>query len=202
MSAAPAVELDAQYRQLREECGLVERPDRGLLVVGGADAAEYLQGQLTNDTEAIEPGGWIYAALLDRKGHMQADMRVLRPGDGPELWLDLEPEGLAAANRHLQMYKIGREVEVSDESEGHTLLSLIGPRATEIARAVESVDLRTNDGVDLILPVAEREGVREALLAAGAVEVAPAAAEILRIESGRPRFGAEMGTETMPAEAG
>ena len=51
--SAPTVELDAQYRQLREECGLVERPDRGLLIVSGPDAADYLQGQLTNDTEAM-----------------------------------------------------------------------------------------------------------------------------------------------------
>jgi len=196
------IEIDAQYRQLREECGLVEQPDRGLLIASGPEAAEYLQGQLTNDTEAIEPGRWIYAALLDRKGHMQADMRVLRPGEGPELWLDLEPEGLAAASRHLQMYKIGREVEVADASENHTLLSLIGPRATEVARGLESPSLRTEAGVDLIVPVAERDRVREALLAAGAVEVSPEAAEILRIEAGRPRFGAEMGTETMPAEAG
>ena len=197
-----AVEIDAQYRQLREECGLVERPDRGLLVVSGPEAAEYLQGQLTNDTEAIGPGEWIYAALLDRKGHMQADMRVLRPGEDPDLWLDLEPEGLAAATRHLQMYKIGREVEVRDESDGHTLLSLIGPRATEFARAVECAFLRTTEGVDLIVAAAERDAVREALLGAGAVEVSPEAAEILRIEAGRPRFGAEMGTATMPAEAG
>ncbi|MFL5872781.1 MAG: YgfZ/GcvT domain-containing protein [Solirubrobacterales bacterium] len=197
-----AVEIDAQYRQLREECGLVERPDRGLMVVSGPEAAEYLQGQLTNDTEAIGPGEWIHAALLDRKGHMQADMRVLRPGEGPDLWLDLEPEGLAAATRHLQMYKIGREVEVRDESEAHTLISLIGPRATEFARAVEATSLRTGEGVDLIVPAAERDRVREALLAAGAVEVSPEAAEILRIETGRPRFGAEMGTATMPAEAG
>jgi len=197
-----AIELDAQYRQLREECGLVERPDRGLLLVSGPEAAEYLQGQLTNDTDAIGPGEWIYAALLDRKGHMQADMRVLRPGEGPDLWLDIEPEGLTAAGRHLQMYKIGREVEVKDESEGHTLLSLIGPRATEFARAVESVSLRTDEGVDLVVPAAERDRVRDALLAAGAVEVSPEAAEILRIEAGRPRFGAEMGTATMPAEAG
>jgi folate-binding protein YgfZ len=200
--SAPTVELDAQYRQLREECGLVERPDRGLLIVGGPEAAEYLQGQLTNDTEAIEPGAWIYAALLDRKGHMQADMRVLRPGDGSELWLDLEPEGVAAASRHLQMYKIGREVEVTDASDEHVLLSLIGPRATEIARAVEAVALRTADGVDLIVPVAERDRLHAALTDAGAVEVSPEAAEILRIEAGRPRFGAEMGTATMPAEAG
>ena len=195
-------EIDAQYRQLREECGLVERPDRGLLVVSGPDAAEFLQGQLTNDTEAIEPGAWIYAALLNRKGHMQADMRVLRPGEGPELWLDLEPEGLAAASRHLQMYKIGREVEVADESAAHTLLSLIGPRTTEVARGVDCASLRTEAGVDLIVPLAERDRVRNALLGAGAVEVSAEAAEIVRIEAGRPRFGAEMGTETMPAEAG
>ena len=196
------IEIDAQYRQLREECGLVERPERGLLIVSGPEAADYLQGQLTNDVEAIEPGQWIYAALLDRKGHMQADMRVLRPGEGTELWLDLEPEGLAAASRHLQMYKIGREVEVADASDEYTLLSLIGPRATEIARAAEAATLRTEAGVDLIVPVAERDSARDSLLAAGAVLVSPEAAEILRIELGRPRFGAEMGTETMPAEAG
>jgi len=202
MSATPTVEIDAQYRQLREECGLVEWPDRGLLIASGSEAADYLQGQLTNDVEAIEPGRWIYAALLDRKGHMQADMRVLRPGEGPELWLDLEPEGLAAAGRHLQMYKIGREVGVANASEEHTLLSLIGPRATEFARSADGASLRTDAGVDLIVPIGERDRARDALLAAGAVEVSPEAAEIVRIEAGRPRFGAEMGAETMPAEAG
>jgi folate-binding protein YgfZ len=211
------IELDAQYRQLREECGLLERDGRGLLIVGGAEAAEYLQGQLTNDVEAIEPGEGAYAALLDRKGHMQADMRVLRPGEGHELWLDLEPEGLEAARRHLQMYKIGREVEVTDAGAERSLLSLIGPRAVEVAGTAplpenacetatvggaECLAVGTAVGIDLIVPAAERERVRGALLAAGAVEVAAEAAEILRIEAGRPRFGAEMGTETMPAEAG
>jgi tRNA-modifying protein YgfZ len=217
MNSPQTVELDAQYRQLREECGLVEYPDRGLLIVSGAEAAEYLQGQLTNDIEALVPGEWVYAALLDRKGHMQADMRVLRAGEGAELWLDLEPEGLEAARRHLQMYKVGREVEVRDASEEHLLLSLIGPRAVEVAGTaalpenacevatvggVECLAIGAGAGIDLIVPAAERERVRDALLAAGAVEVSPEAAEILRIEAGRPRFGAEMGSETMPAEAG
>jgi tRNA-modifying protein YgfZ len=216
VSTGIQIELDAQYRQLREECGLVEREDQGLLIVGGAEAAEYLQGQLTNDVEAIEPGAGAYAALLDRKGHMQADMRVLRPGE-PELWLAIEPEGLAAASRHLQMYKIGREVEVTDAGSKHALLTLIGPRAVEIAgsaplpeNACDAVTVGgagclavgTAAGVDLFVPAAERDRARGALLAAGAVAVSPEAAEILRIEAGRPRFGAEMGTETMPAEAG
>ena len=202
MSETITVELDAQYRQLREECGLLDRSGRGKLLVSGPDAAEYLQGQLTNDVEALEPGDGQYAALLDRKGHMQADMRVLRPGEGPDLWLLLEPEGVVAASRHLQMYKIGREVEVVDASDEYALLSLIGPRATEIVRAVEATALRTGEGVDLVVPVAERDQVSEALRRAGAVDVSVGAAEIVRIEAGRPRFGAEMGTATMPAEAG
>ena len=202
---------------MREECGLLERSGSGVLVVDGAEAAEYLQGQLTNDIEAIGPGEGAYAALLDRKGHMQADMRVLRPGEGPELWLLLEPEGLAAASRHLQMYKIGREVEVRDAGGERSLLSLIGPRAAEIAGSAplpenacetvtvggaECLAVGTPAGIDLVMPADERERARDALLAGGAAEVSAEAAEILRIEAGRPRFGAEMGTETMPAEAG
>ncbi|HWP33151.1 MAG TPA: hypothetical protein VNL97_05330, partial [Solirubrobacterales bacterium] len=93
MAEAVAVELDAQYRQLREECGLLDRSERGKLLVKGPEAAEYLQGQLTNEIEALAPGEGCYAALLDRKGHMQADMRVLRLADA-EIWVDTEAEAL------------------------------------------------------------------------------------------------------------
>jgi tRNA-modifying protein YgfZ len=210
------VELDAQYRQLREECGLLDRSERGKLQISGPDAAEYLQGQLTNDVEALEPGEGQYAALLDRKGHIQADMRVLRPA-ADEVWLDTEPEALAAARRHLEMYSVGREVKVVDVSEERVIFSLIGPRSVEIAgtaalpentceevvvAGVECLAAGTRDGIDLIAAATEAERLRGALLEAGAVAVSPEAAEILRIESGVPRFGAEMGTETMPAEAG
>jgi folate-binding protein YgfZ len=216
MSELMVLELDAQYRQLREECGLADRSERGKLLVAGADAAEYLQGQLTSDVEALEPGEGQYAALLDRKGHMQADMRVLRPA-AEEILLDTEPEALAAALRHLQMYSVGREVTVADLSGERAILSLIGPRSVEIAgtaplpeNACESTAVAgtaclaagTRFGIDLIVAAAEAERLRQALLDAGAAPVSAEAVEILRVELGVPRFGAEMGTETMPAEAG
>ncbi len=210
------VELDAQYRQLREECGVLDRSARGKLLVGGPEAAEYLQGQLTNDVEALAPGEGCYAALLDRKGHMQADMRVLRVAP-EEIWIDTEPEALEAARRHLQTYKIGREVEVADVSEERALLSLIGPRSAEIAttpplpphrcarvtaHGAECLAVGTRDGIDLVVTAGDAGRLREALIAAGAPDVTEEAAEILRIETGTPRFGAEMGPQTMPAEAG
>jgi folate-binding protein YgfZ len=216
MTTDAEIEIDAQYRQLREECGLLDRSGRGVIAVTGPDGAEYLQGQLTNDVEALEPGDGQYAALLDRKGHMQSDMRVLQVG-AEEILLDTEPVARDAVLRHLTMYSIGREVAVVDVSKERAILSLIGPRSAELAATavlpenaceetsvagVACVAAGTTDGIDLIVATSERDRLKGALLEAGAVEVAAAAAEILRIEAGRPRFGAEMGTETMPAEAG
>ncbi|HET9162924.1 MAG TPA: glycine cleavage T C-terminal barrel domain-containing protein [Solirubrobacterales bacterium] len=216
MNENTTVELDAQYRQLREECGLLDRSGRGKLIVSGPEAAEYLQGQLTNDIDALAPGEGQYAALLDRKGHMQADMRVLRIS-AEEIWIDTEPEALASALRHLETYKIGREVTVVDVGGERAILSLIGPRSVEIAATavlpefafeavavsgVECLAVGAGAGIDLIAKAADAPKLREALLAAGAAEVDAEAAEIVRIEAGTPRYGAEMSIETMPAEAG
>jgi folate-binding protein YgfZ len=216
MAEAVAVEIDAQYRQLREECGVLDRSDRGKLLVTGSEAAEYLQGQLTNDIEALQPGEGCYAALLDRKGHMQADMRVLVV-DGEKIWVDTEPEALAAAKRHLEMYKIGRDADVHDAASERAIVSLIGPRSAELAGSsplpeyfheeiavygIECPAVGTALGIDLIPHAENRERLIAALAATGAPAVDPAAAEIVRIESGIPRFGSEMDTATMPAEAG
>ena len=52
-----------------------------MLARAAREAAEFLQGQVTNDVEALAPGEGCYAALLDHKGKLRADMRVLRLGD-------------------------------------------------------------------------------------------------------------------------
>jgi folate-binding protein YgfZ len=209
------VELDAQYRQLREECGVLDRGGRGGIAVLGPDGADYLQGQLTNDVEALAVGEGQYAALLDRKGHLQTDLRVLRAGP-EEILLDFEPAARDAALRHLTMYSIGRDVQVVDATEERAILSLIGPRAAEIAgtpplpefaneratiAGIDCLAVGTRDGIDLFCPAAERERLLAALLEAGAAEVSAEAVEIVRVEAGVPRFGAEMDTATLPAEA-
>ena len=216
MPSATLPELDAQYRQLREEAGLVELGGRGVIAVSGPDAAEYLQGQLTNDIEALEPGAGCRAELLDRKGHIQADLRVTQPR-AEKIMLDTEGASTAAAVGHLTMYSIGREVSVSDRTADTAVLRVIGPRTEEvtgIARlapfavnesrigATDLLAVGTRDGLDLLLAAPALAEVRQELFGRGAAEVSPEAAEILRIESGDPRFGLDMGTKTMPAEAG
>lgn len=211
------VELDGQYRVLRDEAGMLERDERRLLACRGPDAAAYIHDQLTNDVASLEPGAGCYAALLDRKAHMQADLRVLRIADD-ELLLDCEAAGRDALGAHLGMYRVGRNVDFENLAESHTVLSVIGPaaatatgvgplapehahREVEVGGAAARA-VATDVGVDLICARGDLDALRAALAEAGVEAVDPAAAEIVRVESGRPRFGREMTTATIPQEAG
>jgi len=209
-------ELDAQYRVLRESAGAVARTDRRIIEVAGADAAEYLQGQLTNDVERLEPGAGCYAALLDRKGHMQGDLRVLRLDDA--FGIGTEEVAAPAVVAHLDRYRIGREVEIIDRTAELAVVSVIGPAAVQLAaggplgpeHAHREVDVggiaaravATDLGVDLIVARDEVERLFDRLAERAVERVDEAAAEIVRVESGRPRFGHEMTTATIPQEAG
>jgi tRNA-modifying protein YgfZ len=216
VSSAATVELDGQYRALRESVGLVDRV-HARLRFSGPDAADYLEGQLTNEIDSLEPGGGCYAALLDRKGHMQGDMRVLRIADD-EIWLDTEPVAAPRVLGHLDRYRIGRELEIDDVTDESAMISAIGPGAAAVA-GVEALRpeyahveleldgavcraIATDLGIDFGCAAGDRAAVRRALIEAGAVAVSEDAAEIARVESGRPRFGAEMDERTIPAEAG
>jgi folate-binding protein YgfZ len=210
------VEIDGQYRALREAAGVLVRESRRVIEVGGPEAADYLQGQVTNDVEALASGEGCYSALLDRKGHMQADMRILRLDDA--FGIGTEAIAAPAIIAHLERYKIGRDVEVLDRSGELAVLSVIGPAASELALGgplgpehahreeivggVSAVAIATDLGVDFTVARGEVVAIRDALLAAGVEPVSEAAAEIVRVESGRPRFGHEMTTATMPQEAG
>ena len=210
-------ELDAQYRAIREEAGLLDRSERGKLIVSGPEAIDYLQGQLTNELEALAAGQGCYAALLDRKAHVLADARVLIQADR-SVWLDTEAVALERLRKHLGTYKVGREVELEDVTGERAILSLLGPGAAAAAGVAqpgpehahreaevggaECVAVATAGGIDLICEAEAAERVSSELLDSGAVPVTEPAAEIARVEAGLPRYGREITEETMPAEAG
>ncbi len=214
MTTASAPDLDAEYRQIREECGLLNRSGRFSLTVSGPEAAEFLQGQVTNDVEELVAGAGCYAALLDRKGHLQSDLRILRTGD-EEFWVDTEGDAGPRVLKHLSMYKVGRDVRV--ETSNRSILSLIGPGSHEVAglapggeyasvagtfAGAETLVVATDLGLDVIVPEDSSDAVTKELESRRAVPVSEAAAEILRVETGRPRFGRDMTEASMPAEAG
>ena len=199
----------SDYERLKHGAGLVDRSDRGKLLLTGGEAAEYLQGQVTNDVESLAPGEGVYATLLTHKGKVVADMRILR---GPDwLLIDTEPHALAALARNVEMYSIGRDVQVADQTAARAILSLVGPAAREHLDAGPPPDehawvegehgiyVTTDLGVDVICDAAGPGAVKAAL---GVPPVDAEAAECVRIEAGRPRHGYDFGPDTIPQEAG
>jgi folate-binding protein YgfZ len=199
----------AEYELLHDRVGLVQRPNRTVIELSGAEAAEFLQGQITNDVEALEPGSGCYAALLDHKGKIRTDMRVLRLGPD-RLLVDADGTSRAVLNHVFETYSLGRQVSHKDLSDDHGVLSLIGPAArtgldpapgdTEHDHVLTpyGVAVSTDAGVDLICGEQQAATARAEL---DAPEVSEEAAECLRIESGRPRLGFEL-DGVIPQEAG
>jgi folate-binding protein YgfZ len=208
--------LEDEHRILETACGLVDRSERGKLALVGTQAKEFLNGQVTNDIEALSPGHGCYAALLTAKGKMVGDLRVLDLGG--ELFLDMERVALQEIFNVLRTRKIGFDAELEKRTLERGLVSLIGPTAGAVSGAglgdeehasaaleidgVRAVAVRTDTGVDLICDSADTEALVAALCARGAVNVDEAAAEIVRVESGRPRYGLDIDEATIPQEAG
>jgi folate-binding protein YgfZ len=194
-----------EYELATESVALLDRSDRAKFVVRGSEAADFLQGQVSNDVEGLAPGAGCYATLLNAKGKIRADMRVVRGEQG--YWIDAESYAREVVAHMIRTYSIGRDIQFDDVTEARQLVSLIGPAAAdrldvappEVENACVTGALgqyvRTNLGIDIA-------GAPGALDDVGVEPISVETAECLRIESGRPRLGYDMDADTIPQEAG
>ena len=209
------------YAAMTEGTALVDRSESGKLALTGPEAKTFLNGQVSNEIEALQPGGGCYAALLTHKGKMLADLRVIdtQNSDTPtgELLLLCERPALQALFDALRRFKIGFDCELHKLTLERGLLSLIGPRSDELAGTVPANEhanapgelggapvllIRTDAGIDVVCDSADTDRVRAALLDAGAVQIDEATADVLRVEHGRPRYGVDLDDSVIPQEAG
>jgi folate-binding protein YgfZ len=219
--------LSPAYRAAREHAGLIVRTS-GLIVVSGRDRASYLQGLLTNDITALAPGHGCYAAYLTPQGRMIADLHVYELGD--VILLVLPPAAKDDVLARLDQFIFSEDVQLGDVTDAFASLVVVGPDSAAVAAAVTdapvdslqslpvegclrtqvagdaAIVLRVNDtgepGLALLVAHASLEAVAGALRAAGAADVDPGTADVLRIEDGVPRFGQDMTADTIPLEAG
>jgi folate-binding protein YgfZ len=207
---------ESEYTAITQSCGLVDRSERGKLALTGTDAKNFLQGQVSNDVEALTPGTGCYAAFLTPKGKMLGDIRILDSGE--ELLLDTERVALQELFNMIRRFSVGYDVQLHKRTLQQGLLSLVGPNAdavagiehlgsgedlhvaTEIAGVVVRA-VRTDLGIDLICEAGDTDALAGALEQRGAQPVSESVADCLRIERGRPRYGIDLDDTVIPQEA-
>jgi folate-binding protein YgfZ len=210
--------FSTDYETVVERCGLVDRSERGKLALSGPEGATFLQGQVTNDVEALSPGSGCYAAFLTPKGKMLGDVRILATED--ELLLDTERVALQSLFNLIRRGLIGFQAELHKRTLERGLLSLVGPRSAAVAGVpglddtqehthrsiqvggIEARAIRTDIGVDVLCETSQVPDLRAALSEMGAREVSQEAVECRRVETGRPRYGIDLDETVIPEEAG
>ena len=220
-------DIQVEHGHLTESVALIDLTARGCLAVLGDDRVKFINGQVTNEVAGLRPGQGCYAALVNAKAKMRADLNIYRLEN--ELILDFEPSLLETVTARLESHLVADRVELVDASPHFGLLSLQGPKTTD---ALESVGLKLpeelfahtqvtqnelgewylmrNDrlgqvGCDLYIHTAHLPGAAKRLSKAVAGQGGGLAGweaiEIARIESGIPRFACDMDENTLPPEA-
>ena len=217
------------YEALRREAAVVRRSGRGLIALAGADRRAYLHNLLTNDVASLAAGTGCYAAWLTPQGRFITDMTVSELGD--LVLLDLHVSVKDTVLARLDQFIFSEDVQLGDVTGTYASAGVYGPEAMavlarvvgdEAAARLGSFALHQNarvtfDGEPIIAVRDDEIGIRglslyvdatrldrliDRLSGAGARLVPPDAADIVRIESGRPAFGTDMDEDVIPLEAG
>jgi folate-binding protein YgfZ len=130
----------AEYMALRQAAVVLDLSFRGRICLLGDDRVRFLHGQITNDVKRLRAGEGCYATLTNAKGKMESDLNVFNLAD--ELLLDFEPGLTEKISQRLEKFIVADDVQIVDAAPHYGLLSVQGPKAAEVVKAVGLI----NDG--------------------------------------------------------
>lgn len=102
----------------------------GLIRVRGADARDFLQGQLSSDLRALSPERSQLSAWNSAKGRVISVLRVFQRGEA--IYLALPAELVATVMRRLALYILRAKVTLDEASGELARLGLAGEAAPEL----------------------------------------------------------------------
>ncbi|MEO6628020.1 MAG: glycine cleavage T C-terminal barrel domain-containing protein [Aquihabitans sp.] len=192
---------------------VVARTRRDVVTVSGADAASYLQGQVSQDVNGLMVGTSTWSFILAPQGKVDGWGRVYRTA-ADEFTVDVDAGAGAAWEARLRRFLMRTKAEISVRTDVTMLavraLSDSNTDAVELSKLVKGgLDAGWPGavGLDRLLPGSGDAGDAgdtdvAALVAGGAVEIDNEAYEVLRICAGIPRWGSELDADTIPATVG
>jgi tRNA-modifying protein YgfZ len=173
--------------------------ERAKFQITGTDRTRFLNGQITNDLRKTSETVAVEACVLNAKGKMNAHIFV--SALGACFLVDAEPELRETLRIRLERYVIADDVQIEDVTDRFSLFHILSEESptTEHGRIV-SVRRFAEPGWDIWRDAALHDALWQQLSSAfGFVD--SAAADVMRIEQGIPRWGFELTEEIIPIEA-
>jgi folate-binding protein YgfZ len=167
--------------------------------ITGTDRFRFLNGQITNDLRKASEATAIEACVLNAKGKMNAHIFVKALHEC--FLVDADPELGKTLRTRLERYVIADDVQIDDVTDQFSLFHILSEESptTKHGRIV-SVRRFAEQGLDILSDAALHDALWQQLSSRfGFVD--SAAAEVMRIEQGIPRWGFELTEEIIPIEA-
>ena len=158
---------------------------RDVVVVRGPDALSYLQGQLSQDLDALDVGDSAFSFLLQPQGKVDAWLRVTRTAED-EFALDVDAGWAEHVVARLRRFMLRVKIDI-EPVDWHVAV-------------LEGVEADAPDGAWRV--VSEVPGTTTVLGPHVPEDLPHTEYERLRIEAMVPRMGSELDESTIPAAAG
>src|SRR5215472_15205081 len=188
----------AEQRALAGRFGVVDRSNRGVLRITGADRLSWLHSLTTQDLERLAPGSAGEALVLSPQGHVEHHLTLT--DDGSSTWIHVEPGEAASLLEFLASMRFMLRVDPQDVTADYGVLTVVGPDTP--AGDLGGLRLDAGLGADLIVARSELTGVADRIRSAGGALAGMWAHEALRIAAGQPRLGLDTDHRTIPHEVG
>ena len=209
-------------------CGIWPRPAMRSVILTGEDRQRLLNGLVTCEVKGLNPGQGVRGFFTDAKGHILSPVIVRVTED--HLWLELPEATVSSIADHIVKYIVADRVEVSS-TEALVPLSLVGPGSIPLMERllegqappmaewghaevrIGGAQVLGSRSQELGFPVVTfwvpedsvpqiSRALREGADSQELTELDDEAIEILRVESGSPRFGTDYGLDNLPQETG
>jgi tRNA-modifying protein YgfZ len=200
-----------EQRAMTEGQVLVDRSNRGIVRITGADRLTWLHSLTSQHVERLAPGETADALILSPQGHLEHYLTLT--DDGTAVWAHVEPGTVAALVGYLDSMRFMMRVEVTDMTQDFAVQTLAGPvpaeggfaartkqpgspSLTRLAEEVSAVAVTTGPfGIDMIV-------ARSAVGKLGATPAGMWAFEAARIAGRVARPGLDTDHKTLPHEVG
>lgn len=114
-----------EQRALVERGGVVDLSHLGIATVSGQDRLSWLNDLTSQQLTDLTPGSSAMALILDPKGHVEFELRVV--DDGVTTWLVTEPTQVSGLVAYLDSMRFMRDVEVTDVTSDWAALWVAAP---------------------------------------------------------------------------